>query len=208
MAYSSPYGIKSIQDFSLDMKIAVPRGLLLTAVQRIGIKGYGRYHFELGYALRIGEDIETALNLNAELFPANSSGKIRINPGSSFYSKFRVSDKFGLNIFINNWTSLWLDGEGRMQNASLSLIARLRSHERIDIISGLSFTTGFIPSIRVGVGIIASDSHLIVAGLQTGPSGFWFGYIFSMDSWDFTLSIQTGGIFGYEPGSSMKYMFN
>jgi hypothetical protein len=208
LAYSSPYGIKSIQDFSIDMSFTVSHGLLLTETQRIGIKGYAQYHFGLGYALSIGDDIETALILNANLLPVYLSNKCRISPGSSFYSKFRVSENFGLNIFINNWTSLWLNGRFESQKANLSVIARLKTHERIDIISGLSYTNGFIPLIRVGVKIIADDSHTIVAGLQTGPSGFWFGYIFSMSRLDFILTIQSGGVFGYEPGSSMKYMLN
>ena len=67
--YSSPYGVKSIQDIRLNLNQPTPRGMLTAEIQRIGIKGYSQFHFGLGYCLRIGNDNLTGVILNTDLFP-------------------------------------------------------------------------------------------------------------------------------------------
>ena len=208
ISYSSPYGVKSIQDVHLNFKRTTPRGLISAEIQRVGVKGYSQLHFAVGYALEIGSNNLTGIFLNADLYPMYSSGNFIVRPGSSIFSRFIPFDWLNIDLYINNWTSFWMKGQMEKRKAGVSLVSRIKSNARIIVIAGFNYTKSFAPLFRAGIYMIPGKSHGIAAGLQTGPPGFWVGYSLTMKRLVFSITIQTGGIFGYEPGSSVKYTFN
>ncbi len=201
-------GIKSIQDFHIDYKYAMPRGSIHAGFQIFGIKGYSQYHLEAGCALHINSDISTGVIISTDFMPSDVFGRHEIYLGSAIFSNIQVSNQFRMDIYLNNLTSLWFDRFSDLGGPGLSLIARISALDNVSVISGLNYTRGFSPVFRAGVAIIANQSHTIIAGLQTGPPGFWFGYSLVLKKMKFLITIQSGGVFGYEPGSSIKYFID
>jgi len=206
--YSNPYGISSLMNISLKLNKPVPGGLLIADVETIGIPGYYEYLFGFGYGLIVAPGLLLGLNLDAVLAPPFGSIRRQFHVGSSVFGMARFSASMLSCFYIDNWTSLWNSQSNRLEKPRFSICINTKTRGDVTLISGLSYTKSRKPIIRFGVSILADARHTIIAGLQSGPPGFWTGYKFSNNRFDVLFTLEAGSFFGLEPASSFRYSMN
>ena len=208
VSYCSPYGIPSLSNMGLRLNQPLSRGRIAAETSWSGIPGYYQYSFGLGYMIAISPGIITGVYLNAVLLPSFQSFPRRISPGSSLFAAVNAGNKLSVSVFVDNWTGLWTNWSGSWQHPRFSAIMRLKIPDNFIIVSGLSYPKGGKVLGRLGVSVLAGADHTIMAGVQSSPVGFWIGYRFTHKQLDFLFTIQAGGVFGYEPGTSLKFLMN
>ena len=146
--------------------------------------------------------------LNGDLSPRYLSGPYNISLGSSIYSSYNFADRAVCYIHLDRWTDLVLSEEYPGKEARFSFSSNFVASSEVNIIAGILYAKGRIPLLRFGISILTGQPHTFITGFQTGPVGFWLGYKLETHRLSFIFSMQTSGVFGYEPGSSFKYYLN
>ena len=207
VSYTSPFGIPSLSNFGIKLNQPVSQGLLVVDADMIGIPGYYQYYFGVAYCLIPGPGMLLGLNLNAVLNAALESDPRKLSLGSSFFGAINFQSSIQSCIYFDNWTGLWNSPDKPSQKPRLSASLKAKTNSDVVLVSGITYAKSCRPLIRLGISILAGSSHTIVAGMQTGPVGFWTGYRYSQKKLDFLFTLQAGGVFGFEPGTSFKYLF-
>jgi len=207
LIYTSPYGIKSLKDFSMAYSRPLPGGSVMAGVNAAGITGYLCYRGELAYSLTVGENFHAGLGLAADFLPAKGRKKTGIIPGSSFYLDYFLAGKFQTSIYFDSWTGLWTSREFPHSEARLSFASRFYPRDDISFVAGVSYARARKPVYSLGLSVTGGESHEIMGGMRSSPGGFWIAYRYSQGKFEFILSLFTGMVFGYEPGSAFRYHF-
>jgi hypothetical protein len=207
LSYKSPYGIKSLKDFSLGYYMPVPGGNAMAGFNAAGISGYLCYRGEMGYSLSLGESLHVGLGLLADFYPGNGLQQSGIIPGSSFYIDYSQPGRFQMFIYFDSWTGLWTSREYPLSEARFSYSSRFYPRDDLALIAGFSYARARKPVYSIGISLSGGESHEIMVGLRSSPAGFWIAYCHSHGRLEFIVSISSSPVFGYEPGSSFKYQF-
>ena len=208
LGYNSPFGIKSLKDLTLAYNRPVPGGFGIAGLNAFGIRGFLQYRAELAYVLTVGESLHAGLGLLADFYPSCGQLKSGVIPGSSFYLDYLMPGKFRVNIYFDNWTGLWASLDYPRGEARFSVISQFHPREDIGIMASFSIAKARFPLYSIGIAIKAGGSHQLMAGIKSGPAGFWFAYRYSRGRLELIISLSTGSTFGYEPGSSFRYHIN
>lgn len=206
-SYVSPYGVTNLSDAGLLYQQPAGRGRIVMEGFWTGIPGFYQFGAGMGYVLKAWQGIEGGVFINAALLPAFNSQPPGIRPSSAVLLVIEVIPALELHVFADQWAGYWISANSSSYSPRLSVGFRAAIPDDFEITGGLSYPGGGIPLMRLGLSVHAGKGHTVMAGIQTGPAGCWTGYRFESGGVEFVFYVSAGGIFGMEPGSSVKYTF-
>lgn len=207
ISYTSPYGLSSLTSLDLRYQRPLKRGRLISEVNTFGIPGYYQFKLGVGFRMQAGTHFSTGLFLNALIFQFNDPGIRKLFPGSSFFLSYKQPGRFFTFLRIDDWPGFLLSETHYPWDPNIRIHTEYISYSGISLMGGFSYEAGLSPLFTGGLMINTNKGFRLGAGMQSGPAGFWIASAFTRNKLDFIFSLNTSGIFGYEPSALFKYHF-
>ena len=205
LRYTSPFGISSLNSVNLNYQLPLGHGRIVSEFHALGIPGYYQFKLGAGFGIRVDNNLTAFILLHAITSQIHGQGISKLSPGSSVYINYLQRGRFFTSLRIDDWPGFILSDKHYHFDPNIRINSQYFTYSGISLVFGLSYEAGLSPLLTGGLILHIGKLYKLGAGMQSGPTGFWIAFAFSRKNLDLIISLNSSGVFGYEPSTLFKY---